>query len=85
MGTGDSISNLTNTPSSTASSSGNARGRWTFARTRNHRKMSFLNHSADDGMSDTEPTEDTYDIDLTNTMLILPRYVPMLPSKRTLS
>jgi hypothetical protein len=28
-----------------------------------------MNHSADDGTSDTEPTEDTYDIDLIDDVL----------------
>jgi hypothetical protein len=69
MGTGNSISNLTNTPSSTASNNGNVRGCQTFARTRDRRKVSFMNHSADDGTSDTEPTEDTYDIDLIDDVL----------------
>jgi hypothetical protein len=69
MGTGDSISNLTGTPSSSASSNGNGRGRRTFARTCDCRKVNFLNHSADDGMADTEPTDDTDDIDLIDNVL----------------
>jgi hypothetical protein len=54
MGTGDSISNLTSTPSSSTSSNGNGRGRRTFTRTHDRRKVNFLNHSADDGTADTE-------------------------------
>jgi hypothetical protein len=69
MGTGNSISNLTGTPSSSTSSSGNGRGHWTFTRTHDRRKVSFLNHSADDGMADTEPTDDTDDIDLIDNVL----------------
>jgi hypothetical protein len=69
MGTGNSFSNLMGTPSSSASSNGNRHGCRTFARTRDHRKVSFLNHSADDGMADTEPTDDTDDIDLIDDVL----------------
>jgi hypothetical protein len=70
MGTGNSISNLTGTPLSSASSSDNVRGHQTFTRTHDCRKVSFLNnHSADDGMADTEPTDDTDDIDLIDNVL----------------
>jgi hypothetical protein len=86
MGTSDSISNLMGTPSSSASSSGNGHGRRTFTITRDRRKVSFLNHSADDGMADTEATDDTNDIHLIDN--VLNQYnvdFAMLPSKRTLS
>jgi hypothetical protein len=69
MGTGNSISNLTGTLSSSASSNGNGRGHRTFTRTRDHRKVNFLNHSADDGTADTEPTDDTDSIDLIDNVL----------------
>jgi hypothetical protein len=69
MGTGNSISNLTGTPSSSTSSNGNGLGRRTFARTRDHRKVNFLNHSADDGTADTEPTDDTDGVDLIDNVL----------------
>jgi hypothetical protein len=69
MGTGDSISKLMGIPSSSASSSGNGYGHRTFARTHDHRKVSFLSHSADDGMADTEPTDDSDDIDLIDGVL----------------
>jgi hypothetical protein len=69
MGTGDSISNLTGTASSSASSNGNGHGRRTFARTCDHRKVNFLNHSADDGTADTEPTDDTDGVDLIDDVL----------------
>jgi hypothetical protein len=69
MGTGDSISNLMGTRSSSTSSSGNGHGHWTFARTCDHRKVSFLNHSTKDGMADTEPTDDTDNIDLIDDVL----------------
>jgi hypothetical protein len=36
----------------------------TFARTCDCRKVSFLNHSADDGTADTEPLDDKDSIDL---------------------
>jgi hypothetical protein len=41
MGTGNSVSNLMGTSLSSTSSSGNGRGCRTFARTRDHRKVSF--------------------------------------------
>jgi hypothetical protein len=69
MGTGNSISNLTGTPSSSASSNGNGRGCRIFARTRYHRKVNFLNHSADDGTADTEPTDDTDGVELIDDVL----------------
>jgi hypothetical protein len=69
MGTGDSISNLTGTPSSSVSSNVNGRGHRTFGRTLDRRKVNFLNHSADDRMADTEPTDDTDDIDLIDDVL----------------
>ncbi len=69
MGTGNSVSNLTGTTSTSASSSGNGCGRWTFARTHDHRKVCILNHSANDGMADTEPTDDSDDIDLIDDFL----------------
>jgi hypothetical protein len=69
MGTGHSISNLTGTTSSSASSNGNGRGHRTFARTRDRRKVNFLNHSADDGTADTEPTDDTDCVDLIDNVL----------------
>jgi hypothetical protein len=69
MGTGDSLSNLMGTPLSSASSNSNGRGHRTFARTRDHRKVNFLNHSADDGTANTEPTDDTDNIDLIDDVL----------------
>jgi hypothetical protein len=69
MGTGNSISNLTGTASLSASSNGNRHGRRTFARTRDCRKVNFLNHSADDGTADTEPTDDTDSVDLIDDVL----------------
>jgi hypothetical protein len=69
MGTGDSISNLMGTPSLSTSSSGNGHGHRTFSRTCNSRKVSFLNHSADDGMADIEPTDDSDDNDLIDDVL----------------
>jgi hypothetical protein len=69
MGTGNSISNLMGTPSSYASSSGNGCGHRTFTRTHDCRKVSFMNHSADDGMADTEPTDDSDDIDFIDNAL----------------
>ncbi len=69
MGTGDSISNLIVTPLKSASSNGNGHGHRTFARPRDHRKVNFLNHSADDEMTDTETSDDTDDIDLIDDFL----------------
>jgi hypothetical protein len=70
MGTGNFISNLTGTPSSSASSNGNGCGCRTFARTHDCRKVNFLNHSADDGTADTEPKNDTDDVDLIDNVLV---------------
>jgi hypothetical protein len=69
MGTGDSISNLTGTASSSTSSNGNRHGHRTFARTCDRRKVNFLNHSADDRTADTEPTDDTDSVDLIDNVL----------------
>jgi hypothetical protein len=69
MGTGDSLSNLMGTPLSSISSNGNGHGHRTFPRTCDHRKVNFLNHSADDRMADTEPTDDTDYIDLIDNVL----------------
>jgi hypothetical protein len=69
MGTGNSVSNFTDTSSSSISRGSNGHGCQTFARTHDHRKVSFMDDCAHDETADMEPTDGSDDIDLIDNVL----------------
>jgi hypothetical protein len=58
LGASDSVSSITETSSSTPSRSGLGRGRRTFARNRDKRKVMFMDRQSDDATTSTEATDD---------------------------
>jgi hypothetical protein len=65
----DSVSSITKTPSSTPSRSGFGRGRRTFARNRDKRKVMFMDRNSDDATTFTEQTTDSTDDDLVDNIM----------------
>ena len=66
LGASDSVSSITDTSSSASSRNGLGRGRRTFARNRDKRKVMFTDQLSDGNTTATEPTADlsTDDTDL---------------------
>ena len=66
LGASDSVSSITDTSSSASSRNGLGRGRQTFARNRDKRKVMFTDQLSEDNTTATEPTADstTDDTDL---------------------
>jgi hypothetical protein len=69
LGASNSVSSITETSSSTPSRSGFGRGRRTFARNRDKRKVMFMDRNSDDATTFTEPTTDSTDDDLVNNIM----------------
>jgi hypothetical protein len=69
LGASDSVSSITKTSSSMPSRSGLGRGRWTFARNRDKRKVMFMDQQSDDAATSTEPTTDSTDDDLVDDIM----------------
>jgi hypothetical protein len=69
LGASDSVSSITKTSSSMPSRSGLGRGRWTFARNRDKRKVMFMVQQSDDATTSTEPTTDSTDDDLVDDIM----------------
>jgi hypothetical protein len=64
LGASDSVSSITKTSSSMPSMSGLGRGRRTFARNCDKRKVMFMDQQSDDATTSTEPTTDSTNDDL---------------------
>jgi hypothetical protein len=69
LGASDSVSSITETSSSMPSRSGLGRGRRTFARNRNKRKVMFMDQQSEDATTSTEPTTDSTDDDLVDDIM----------------
>jgi hypothetical protein len=69
LGASDSVSSITETSSSTPSRSGFGRGRRTFARNRDKRKVMFMDRNSDDATTFTELTTDSTDDDLVDNIM----------------
>jgi hypothetical protein len=69
LGASDSVSSITKTPSSMPSRSGLGRGRRTFARDHDKRKVMFMDQQSDDTTTSSEPTTDSTDDDLVDDIM----------------
>jgi hypothetical protein len=69
LGASNSVSSITKTSSSTPSRSGLGRGRRTFARNRDKRKVMFMDRNSDDATTFTEPMTDSTDDDLVDNIM----------------
>jgi hypothetical protein len=69
LGASNSVSSITETFSSMPSRSGLGRGRRTFARNRDKRKVMFMDQQSDDATTSTEPTTDSTDDDLVDDIM----------------
>jgi hypothetical protein len=69
LGASDSVSSITETSSSTPSRSGLGRGRQTFARNRDKRKVMFMDQQSEDATTSTKPTTDSTDDDLVDDIM----------------
>jgi hypothetical protein len=69
LGASDSVSSITKTSSSTPSRSSLGRGRRTFARNHDKRKVLFMDQQSEDATTSTEPTTDSNDDDLVDDIM----------------
>jgi hypothetical protein len=69
LGASNSVSSITETPSSTPSRSGFGRGRQTLASNRDKRKVMFMDRNSDDATTFTEQTTDSTDDDLIDNIM----------------
>jgi hypothetical protein len=69
LGAIDSVSSITETSSSTPSRSSLGRGRQTFARNRDKRKVMFMDQQTEDATTSTKPMTDTTDDDLVDDIM----------------
>jgi hypothetical protein len=69
LGASNSVSSITETFSSTPSRSGLGRGRRTFARNRDKRKVMFMDQQLEDATTSTKPTTDSTDDDLVDDIM----------------
>jgi hypothetical protein len=69
LGASNSVSSITETSSSMPSRSGLGRGRRTFARNRDKRKVMFMDQQAEDATMSTKPTTDSTDDDLVDDIM----------------
>jgi hypothetical protein len=69
LGASDSVSSITEASSSTPSRGSLGRGRRTFTRHRDKRKVMFMHQQSDDATTSTEKTTDSTDDDLVNDIM----------------
>jgi hypothetical protein len=69
LGASNSVSSITETPSSTPSRNGFGRGRQTFASNRDKRKVMFMDRNSDDATTFTEQTTDSTNDDLVDNIM----------------
>jgi hypothetical protein len=69
LGASDSVSSITEASSSTPSRSSLGRGRRTFARNRDKRKVMFMDQQSEDATTSTKPTTDSTNDDLVDDIM----------------
>jgi hypothetical protein len=69
LGASGSVSSITDSSSSTPSRSSLGRGRQTYTRNRDKRKVTFMDQQSDDATTSTEPMTDSTDDDLVDDIM----------------